>query len=62
MVVFWVVTPCDLIVRCQSFGETHCFQELSPADGDNMFIRNVVIYEGESINKANLSIASTQLF
>jgi hypothetical protein len=39
---FWVVTPCGLIDRHQSFEEAHVLY-LQPEDGGSMFIRNVSI-------------------
>jgi hypothetical protein len=40
MLVFWVVTPCGLAGRYKHF-EEYTISNLSPEDGDNMFLRNV---------------------
>jgi hypothetical protein len=39
MFVFWVVTLCELVGRCQCFGEIY----FSAEDGDSMFLQNVGI-------------------
>jgi hypothetical protein len=47
--LLWVVTPCRLLRRYRRFGETClrplCFLlQVSPEDGDSMFLRNVGVY------------------
>jgi len=39
--VFWVVTPCNIVVRYQRFGDPYSLQD--PQDGGSMDLRNVGI-------------------
>jgi hypothetical protein len=48
MLVFWVVTPCGLIGRHQSFGRNE--------DGSGMFLLNVGIYHAVTTHKTNIDI------
>jgi hypothetical protein len=41
MFVFWVVTPCGLVGRC-NVSEEHTASILNPEDGDSMFLNTLV--------------------
>jgi hypothetical protein len=42
MLVFWVVMPCGLVGRYQSFGGKYFL--FGPEDRDSIFLQNVGVY------------------